>query len=72
MTAELYPTAVRATAQGFTYNIGRVASAVAPTLVGTVAQSHGYPAALVIAAGGLLAASLFWFFIPETKGRRLQ
>ena len=30
VTAEVYPTHIRATAQGFTYNIGRVASAVAP------------------------------------------
>jgi MFS family permease len=30
VTAELYPTSVRATAQGLTYNIGRVASAAAP------------------------------------------
>ena len=34
VTAELYPTEVRATAQGFTYNIGRVASAAAPWVVG--------------------------------------
>ena len=27
VTAEIYPTDIRATAQGFTYNIGRVASA---------------------------------------------
>ena len=38
VTAELYPTAVRATAQGFTYNIGRVASAFAPAIAGSVAR----------------------------------
>jgi putative sialic acid transporter len=72
VTAELYPTAVRATAQGFTYNLGRIASAVAPAVAGSVAQSHGYPAALSIAAGCYVLASLFWFVIPETKGRRLE
>ena len=35
VTAEIYPTAIRATAQGFTYNIGRLASALAPFTVGT-------------------------------------
>ena len=40
VTAEIYPTAIRATAQGFTYNIGRVVSA-APFTVGTLAQTHG-------------------------------
>jgi hypothetical protein len=41
VTAELYPTAVRATAQGFTYNLGRIASGYAPRLVGSVAQTRG-------------------------------
>ena len=47
MTAEIYPTAIRATAQGFTYNIGRLASAIAPFAVGSVAATrHGYGLAL--------------------------
>ena len=72
VTAEIYPTAVRATAQGFTYNIGRVASAFAPAVAGTVARTHGYPAALAIAAAAFVAAMFFWIFIPETKGRKIQ
>ena len=72
VTAEIYPTAVRATAQGFTYNIGRVASAFAPALAGSVAHNYGYPAALAIAAAAFAAATLFWFFIPETRGTRLD
>jgi MFS family permease len=72
VTAEIYPTAVRATAQGFTYNIGRVVSAIAPVVAGSVARTHGYPAALSIAAGAFLAATFFWIFIPETRGRRIE
>jgi MFS family permease len=72
VSAELYPTAVRATAQGFTYNIGRVVSAYAPALTGTVARSSGYPAALSIAAGAFVLAALLWIFIPETKGRSIE
>ena len=72
MTAELYPTAVRATAQGFTYNVGRVASAAAPWIVGGLAQTHGYPAALSIAAGAYVLAAVFWIFIPETAGREMR
>jgi MFS family permease len=71
VTAELYPTDIRATAQGVTYNVGRIVSAYAPRLVGSVAQSHGYPAALSISAGAFLIAALFWIFIPETKGERI-
>jgi MFS family permease len=72
VTAEIYPTAVRATAQGFTYNIGRIVSALAPAIAGSVARAHGYPAALAIAAGAFLAACVFWIFIPETRGRKIE
>ncbi len=72
VTAEIYPTSVRATAQGFTYNIGRVASAFAPAIAGSVARSYGYAAALAIAAAAFLAAAAFWMFIPETRGRKIE
>jgi MFS family permease len=72
VSAELYPTDVRATVQGFTYNIGRVLSAFAPQLVGSVARTHGFPAALSISAAAFVAAAFFWLFIPETKGRTLE
>jgi MFS family permease len=72
VTAEIYPTAVRATAQGFTYNIGRVVSAVAPALAGAVAEQHGYPAALSMSAGAFLAATVFWVYIPETLGTKIE
>ena len=71
VTAELYPTAVRATAQGFTYNLGRVASAAAPWLVGGYAKTHGFPAAITIAAMAYLLAAMCWAFIPETRGRTI-
>jgi MFS family permease len=71
VTAELYPTSVRATAQGFTYNLGRVASAAAPWLVGGFAKTHGFPAAITIAAMAYLLAAMCWAFIPETKGRTI-
>ena len=71
VTAELYPTEVRATAQGLTYNVGRVASAAAPYVVGGLTESAGYGPALSIAAAAYLLAAVFWIFIPETRGRAL-
>jgi MFS family permease len=71
ITAEIYPTAIRATAQGFTYNIGRLASAVAPSVVGTMAQTGGFGAAFTLTAGAFLIAAILWLFIPETRGRPL-
>jgi MFS family permease len=72
VTAEIYPTAIRATAQGFTYNIGRLASAVAPFVVGTLAASRGFGAAFTVAAAAFVLAAATWYWIPETKGRALQ
>ena len=72
VTAELYPTAVRATAQGITYNVGRVASAAAPWMVGGLVQTSGYPVALSITAAAYLLAAVFWVLIPETKGRGIK
>ena len=71
VTAEIYPTAIRATAQGFTYNIGRIASAVAPLAVGTLAETQGFGAALSMSSLAFLLAALTWIWIPETRGREL-
>ena len=43
LTAEIYPTSVRATAQGFTYNAGRIVCAAAPLAVGSLAGTTGVP-----------------------------
>jgi MFS family permease len=72
VTAELYPTAIRATAQGITYNIGRLASAAAPFVVGTLAQSRGFGTAFTVTAAAFLVAAAFWTLIPETRGRNMQ
>jgi MFS family permease len=71
VTAEIYPTSMRATAQGFTYNMGRVASAAAPFTVGTLAQTRGFDVALSITSVAFVAAAILWTWIPETKGRTL-
>jgi MFS family permease len=72
LTAEIYPTAIRATAQGFTYNIGRVASAVAPFAVGSMAQARGFGLAFMVTGAAFLAAAIAWRWIPETKGKPLD
>jgi MFS family permease len=71
VTSEIYPTGIRATAQGFTYNLGRVASAVAPYAVGTLAQTRGFDAALSTTAIAFALAAVLWIWIPETRGREL-
>jgi MFS family permease len=72
VTAEIYPTQIRATAQGFTYNIGRVASAIAPLTVGSLANTRGFSTAFSIVAAAFLMAAMIWIWIPETGGRQLE
>ncbi|MEV8629828.1 MFS transporter [Streptomyces sp. NPDC051079] len=69
--AELYPTAVRGTGQGFTYNTGRAVGAVFPALVGFLAESWGVGGALVFGAVGYGLALLALLGLPETRGREL-
>jgi MFS family permease len=71
VTAEIYPTAIRGTAQGFTYNMGRLASAAAPFTVGSLAQTHGFRTALLLTSVAFVLAALTWIAIPETRGREL-
>jgi MFS family permease len=72
VSAELFPTAIRATAQGITYNLGRGLSALAPFIVGSLAASYGLGAAFSITSTAFVVAAVFWIWIPETKGRALS
>jgi hypothetical protein len=72
LTAEIYPTSVRATAQGLTYNAGRIVSAAAPFAVGSLAQTKGFGFAFTVIAAAFLAAAALWSGIPETRGRTLE
>jgi len=72
--AELYPTAIRATAQGTSYNIGRMAGAVAPFTIGAVATLPGIGIGLalgVTSAFFLLGAALI-FTLPDRSGQELE
>jgi MFS family permease len=71
VTAEIYPTSVRAIAQGFTFNVGRLGSAVAPFAVGSLAQTHGFGTAFGLLAVALLLGAMTWIWLPETRGRSL-
>ncbi|HKN96315.1 MAG TPA: MFS transporter [Pseudonocardiaceae bacterium] len=69
--AELYPTALRGTGQGFTYNFGRAVGAFFPTIVGFLATSWGIGAAMGFGALGYGVAVVALFGLPETAGREL-
>jgi MFS family permease len=64
VTADTYPSHIRSTGQGFTYNLGRLASAAAPFTVGALAQTHGFATAFHLAAAFFILAAILWLFIP--------
>lgn len=69
---ELFPTSVRATGQGFCFNVGRIIAAIGglqiANLVGVFGSSaNAYSALCAIYIAGML---LVWF-APETKGKAL-
>ena len=72
VTAEIFPTRIRATAQGLTYNLGRGISAAAPFTVGALATVSGLGAARLVTSLAFLGAATLWVGIPETRGRALS
>jgi MFS family permease len=69
--AELFPTAARGAAVGFCYNAGRMLSALAPTLVGSLSTTYGLGGALAFLAIAFVGGAITIFFLPETRGREL-
>jgi MFS family permease len=71
MLAELFPTRFRASAQGFCYNAGRLASAAAPLAIGAAAQKHGLGSAIAVDALFFAVGAVLIWMLPETKGAEL-
>ena len=72
--AELFPTAVRATGQGLTYNLGRGMGALAPYTIGFVATmpNVGIGSALALTSAFFLAGAMLILFFPDTSKKALQ
>ena len=72
--AELFPTAVRATAQGTTYNIGRMAGAAGPWTIGALASIPGVGLGLALASTSafFLLAAILIFTLPDRSGEALE
>jgi MFS family permease len=71
--AELFPTRIRATAQGFCGNAGRATGALFPLAVGFLNASRPLGIAMgvcAVAAYGIVV--VFAFTLPETRGRELR
>jgi MFS family permease len=71
--AELFPTSIRANAQGFSFNAGRAIGSIFPALIGYASEYMPLGTAICIfgiGAYGLLFVALL--LLPETLGRELQ
>jgi MFS family permease len=71
MLAELFPTRIRAGAQGFCYNGGRLASAAAPFAIGAATKTHNFAVVITCAALFFTVGAVLVWLLPETKGTEL-
>jgi MFS family permease len=69
--SELFPTPIRATALGISYNVGRGISAFAPFIIGAIGESHGLGWGFAVCGAAFACAMLSAFFLPETAGLEL-
>ncbi len=70
--AELFPSRVRGSGQGFCYNFGRAVGASCPALVGSLSETMPLGIAIgYMAAGAYLLVILSALTLPETRGREL-
>ena len=73
LISEAYPTAARATAQNVLFNFGRALGAPGPLVVGAVATSYSFQAAIALLASIFLLDILATvFLIPELRGKELE
>ena len=69
--SELFPTPIRATALGISYNAARGISALAPLTIGAIGEAHGLSWAFLVCGVAFAAAAVSALGIPETRGLEL-
>ena len=70
--AELFPTEIRGTAQGFAYNFGRAIGALFPSMIGYLSAKVGLGTAIgLFTVGAYTLLLLALLLLPETRGRSL-
>ncbi len=69
IASELFPTALRGSAMGFVYNVGRILSAAAPYLIGHISERAGLSYALCITSVAFLVAAVIAMALrlPDTQ-----
>lgn len=65
--SELYPTRMRTTGSGFTYNVGRGLSAFGPIMMGGIATSSSFSAGIILAGGLFFIAAAIMLLLPSVS-----
>jgi MFS family permease len=68
---EIFPTRLRATAGGFSYNVARFLAAGAPFVFGKIKGNYGIETAALVLSSIFILAMLILPFAPETKDKPL-
>ncbi|MEV4596750.1 MFS transporter [Amycolatopsis sp. NPDC049253] len=71
LMAELYPTAIRSTAQNVLFNLGRAVGGFAPIVVALVAASYGFGFAIGVLSVIYLLDMVAMIFIPDRRAEQL-
>lgn len=70
--SEIFPTALRARALGFTYNGARTLSSLSPYVIGYVSETRGLSGAFFLCSVGFFVSGLLSMLLPETRGKVLE
>ncbi|HEY3174878.1 MAG TPA: MFS transporter [Candidatus Polarisedimenticolia bacterium] len=70
--SELFPTRLRGTAMGTVYNAARGVQFAAPVVVQAISAQYRLSGGIAMAAAFALAAALWVWTLPETKGRVIE
>ena len=70
---ELFPTAIRGSGQGFSYNMGRAIGSLFPLMIGMSSQSMALGEAIGVFAGAAYGVMILAALtLPETAGKQLE
>lgn len=70
--SEMFPTAVRNTATGSAFNLGRGVQFFTPIIIALVASKYSLGVGIFLAALFALLTGLWIWLFPETRGRKLE
>ncbi|HEV2297060.1 MAG TPA: MFS transporter [Candidatus Acidoferrales bacterium] len=72
IASEIFPTEIRATAMGLSYNLGRGISSLAPYTIGALAAVIGLGHSFIILGAAFFLGALLTLALPETRGKQLE